>query len=419
MSNTVVSNATQTGMTNNQIASMLIVVLGVMVFILFILVGIWLFIKFKPNKKDNKESSKDTPNGKSKVQQLYSIQSIFNFMEFDKIEDNMIIQKKGKRFLMIVKCQGINYDLMSGVEKNSVEQGFIQYLNTLRDPIQIYVQTRTVDLTGSINTYKQKVRDLGDSLSRKEFEYNQKVRSGQYNEQDLGRDRFEVVKARNLYEYGTDIVSSTERMSLNRNILTKQYYIVLSHYPEEANNSVYGEDEVSNIAFSELYTRAQSTISLLSVCGINSKILDSTELADLLYTAYNRDEAETYDLNKAISSGYDSLYTTAQDVFEKRMQELDKQIEIDAIQKANQAIVEVRQETEAERKVREKEREYEDIVAQMAGLVLENNENVLGQEVVERAKEKVKTGKTKSQVKEENVNEQEKVKRAGRPRKSA
>ena len=139
----------------------------------------------------------------------------------------------------------------------------------------------------------------------------------------------------------------------------------------------------------------------------------------MLYTAYNRDEAETYDLNKAISSGYDSLYTTAQDVFEKRMQELDKQIEIDAIQKANQAIVEVRQETEAERKVREKEREYEDIVAQMAGLVLENNENVLGQEVVERAKEKVKTGKTKSQVKEENVNEQEKVKRAGRPRKSA
>ena len=42
-------------------------------------------------------------------------------MGFDKIEDNMIIQKKGKKFLMIVKCQGINYDLMSGVEKTSVE----------------------------------------------------------------------------------------------------------------------------------------------------------------------------------------------------------------------------------------------------------------------------------------------------------
>ena len=43
-----------------------------------------------------------------------------DFMDFDRIEDNMIIQKKGK-FLMIVECQGINYDLMSDMEKVSVK----------------------------------------------------------------------------------------------------------------------------------------------------------------------------------------------------------------------------------------------------------------------------------------------------------
>ena len=407
-------------MTNNQIANMLLIVLGIMVTILVILICIFLYIRLKSKKKTNNESNNTNLNGKSKVQQLYNVQSIFNFMEFDKIEDNMIVQKKGKKFLMVVKCQGINYDLMSGVEKNSVEQGFIQYLNTLRNPIQIYVQTRTVDLTGSINTYKQKVRDLGDNLAHKEFEYNQKVRSGQYEKQELDGERFEIVKARNLYEYGTDIVNNTERMSLNRNILTKQYYIILSHYPEEANSSVYGEDEINNIAFSELYTRAQSTISLLSVCGINGKILDSNELADLLYSAYNRDEAEVYDLNKAINSGYDSLYTTAPDVLEKRMKELDKQIEIDAIQKANDAVLEVRQERENEKKVKEKEKNYNDLVEKMAKLVLENNENVLGKDLVEDAKEKISNNKNqKSQTKEVNANEQEKVKRAGRPRRTA
>ena len=406
-------------MTNNQIANMLFIVLGIMVIILVILICIFLYIRLKSKKKTNNESNNTNLNGKSKVQQLYNVQSIFNFMEFDKIEDNMIVQKKGKKFLMVVKCQGINYDLMSGVEKNSVEQGFIQYLNTLRNPIQIYVQTRTVDLTGSINTYKQKVRDLGDNLAHKEFEYNQKVRSGQYEKQELDGERFEIVKARNLYEYGTDIVNNTERMSLNRNILTKQYYIILSHYPEEANNSVYGEDEINNIAFSELYTRAQSTISLLSVCGINGKILDSNELADLLYSAYNRDEAEVYDLNKAINSGYDSLYTTAPDVLEKRMKELDKQIEIDAIERANNAVLEVRQERENEKKVKEKEKNYDDLVEKMAKLVLENNENELGKDIVEEAKEKISNKKVKSQTKEVNANEQEKVKRAGRPRRTA
>ena len=409
-------------MTNNEIASLLMIILGIMFTILIVLVCIYFFIRFKTKKKATTDNSNTNINGKTKVQQLYNVQSIFNFMEFDKIEDNMIVQKNGKKYLMVVKCQGINYDLMSGVEKNSVEQGFIQYLNTLRYPIQIYVQTRTVDLTGSLSTYKQKVRELGDNLARKEFEYNQKIRSGEYNQENLAGEKFEVVKARNLYEYGTDIVSNTERMSLNRNILTKQYYIVLSYYPDEANNSIYGEDEISNIAFSELYTRSQSTISLLSVCGVNGKILDSNELADLLYSAYNRDEAEIYDLNKAINSGYDSLYTTAPDVLEKRMKELDKQIEIEAIQKANQAVLEVKQEREIEKKVREKEQNYDDVVAGMANLILEKNENILGSEIVKKAKEKIESKdkkKEKRQTKEEKLNEQEKAKRTGRPRKSA
>ena len=202
-------------MTNNEIASLLMIILGIMITILIVLVCVYFFIRFKTKKKTTTDNSNTNINGKTKVQQIYNVQSIFNFMEFDKIEDNMIIQKNGKKYLMVVKCQGINYDLMSGVEKNSVEQGFIQYLNTLRYPIQIYVQTRTVDLTGSLSTYKQKVRDLGDNLARKEFEYNQKIRSGEYNQENLAGEKFEVVKARNLYEYGTDIVSNTERMSLN------------------------------------------------------------------------------------------------------------------------------------------------------------------------------------------------------------
>ena len=409
-------------MTNNEIASLLMVILGIMITILVVLICIFLFIKLKTKKKTNTENNNSNLSGKTKVQQLYNIQSIFNFMEFDKIEDNMIVQKNGKKYLMVVKCQGINYDLMSGVEKNSVEQGFIQYLNTLRYPIQIYVQTRTVDLTGSLSTYKQKVRDLGDNLARKEFEYNQKIRSGQYEPENLAGEKFEVVKARNLYEYGTDIVTNTERMSLNRNILTKQYYIILSYYPDEANNNIYGEEEISNIAFSELYTRAQSTISLLSVCGINGKILDSNELADLLYSAYNRDEAEVYDLNKAINSGYDSLYTTAPDVLEKRMKELDKQIEIEAIQKANQAVLEVKQEREIEKKVREKEQEYDKIIQKMAESILNSNKDILGKEVSKRAQEIIKSKtnkKNKSDTKEVKTNEQEKVKRTGRRRKSA
>lgn len=410
-------------MSNSQIATLLMGVLGIMFFILIVLIGIYVIIRIKSKNKQKEDENEENVSSKSKVEQMYNLKSIFNFMEFDKIEDNMIVQKKGKKFIMIVKCQGINYDLMSGVEKSGVEQGFIQYLNSLRYPIQIYIQTRTVDLTGSISTYKQKIRKLGDDLAHKEFDYNQKVRSGQYNRKQLEKERFELVKARNLYEYGTDIVANTERMSLNKSILTKQYYIVLSYYPEEVSNSNYSADEISGMAFSELYTRAQTTINLMSVCGVAGKILDSYELTELLYSAYNRDEAETYELKKAINSGYDSLYVTAPDVLEKRKRELDKQIEIDAINMANRAVDEVNHETELEKEVRKREEEYNEMVARMAELVLENNQDILGKSVVNKAKQKVndleKANDEKDKNKEEVVNEQKKVKRAGRPRKTA
>ena len=403
-------------MQNNGI-EMLVIILAIMTFVLLCLIATLIVLKLKSkNKEDKKILEESKENSKSKIQQNYDVKSVFNFMEFDKIEDNMIVQNKGRKFLMVIKCQGINYDLMSGVEKTSVEQGFIQYLNTLRYPIQIYVQTRTVDLGESINTYKQKVRSLGDNLAQKEFDYNQKVRSGQYDDKELAKEKFEVLKSKNLYEYGVDIVTNTERMSLNKNILSKQYYIIIPYYPEELNSENYAKEEISNAAFAELYTRAQSTISLLSVCGINSKILDSVELANLLYMAYNRDEAEVYDLQKAINSGFDEMYTTAPNVLDKRMRELDRQIEQEAIRKANEAVMQVREESEKERAIKQKEKEFFELIEQMSKSILEKNKGILGKNVVEKAQEKIDK---ESKEKEEVQNEQKQVKKAGRPKKSA
>ena len=409
-------------MSNDQIATILLIVLGVMVFILLILVCVWLFFKFKPEKSTEKADNVGKENKKTKIEEKYNVQSVFDFMEFDKITDNMIVQKKGKRYIMVVKCQGINYDLMSGVEKASVEQGFIQYLNTLRYPIQIYVQTKTVDLTSSLSTYKQKVKQLGTNLTQKEFEYNQKVRSGKYDKNTLDKENFEIVKARNLYEYGMDIVSNTEKMSLNKNILTKQYYIIIAYYPEEANDDNYMEDEISNIAFSELYTRAQSTISLLSVCGVNGKIMDSFELAELLYSSYNRDESETYDLKKAINSGYDSMYVTAPDVLDKMMKELDERIEKEAIEKANEAIYMARDEQEKEKQLAEKQKNLQKLIKEVATSLIDENKDMIGEEISTRAKKKIQgesKKETKAERKEEVANEKKTSRRAGRPRKTA
>ena len=221
-------------MNNNQIIDLLTILLGIMVGILVILCIIFIVLKVKNSKPKTKKVEKGTvkKGTVNNIPQSYNKQSIFQFMEFDKIDDNMIVQKYGKRFLMVIECQGINYDLMSGLEKNSVEQGFLQFLNTLRYPIQIYVQTRTVNLESGLIKYKERVQAIRDRLLKKQMEYNRLEGLG-YSKEELTKAALEVTRERNLYEYGVDIVNSTERMSLNKNILRKHYYVIISYTPEE------------------------------------------------------------------------------------------------------------------------------------------------------------------------------------------
>lgn len=387
-------------MSENQISNFLTISLVVLVSVFFVLLVVLLVLMFKeknqskPKHTGNNNTPEDNKNVKKDIE--YTKNSIFSFMEFDKIEDNMIIRKNGRQYIMIIECQGVNYDLMSGLEKNSVEEGFLQFLNTLRYPIQLYIQTRTVNLGSSINRYKTRVNNIRNEYTRKQLEYNSMVNSeSEYTAREINNARFELVKAQNLYEYGLDIVNNTEKMNLNKNILKKHYYVVLSYVPEENTNTGYDEEEVKNMAFSDLYTKAQALISSLGVCDVAGKVLDSEELAELLYIAYNRDESETYQLDTALRAGVDELYSTAKNVLDKRMEEINAEIRAQANIKANDAAVEAMMNQDRARRVKQREERMDQLIDEMAKNLLDENEQILGEDVVEEAKKIVSQKKTK------------------------
>lgn len=385
----------------NTITIILAVALGVFLLLLIILAVVYFSSKSKEKKA---EQAKSAANANSEIKKdskkTYTVESVFDFMDFDKVEDNMISQKNGERYIMVVECQGVNYDLMSEVEKNAVEEGFIQFLNTLRHPIQIYTQTRTINLENSIQTYKDKVKELDDRLERQRMQYQNMVDSGKYSRQQLDQAYYELTKQTNLCEYGKDIIYTTERMSLNKNVLNKKYYVVIPYYTSELGQNDFDKDEKKNLAFSELYTRAQSIIRTLSVCGINAGILDSNGLVDLLYVAYNRDDAEVYGLDKALRAGYDELYSTAPDVLDKKMRALDVKIEQEAFNKANDAVIVAK--SKKQKALERKENRMEDLIEQMAQLIIDENRASIGNKVADDAKDIIK---------------EERAKRKGRPRK--
>lgn len=410
---------------NEQITQMLTIIIAIMVSILFVLSVIYIIIitnnKAKKNRK-NVNIVKDTNDIDKKVSKntkQYNKQPITKFMEFDKIEDNMIVQKDGNRFLMVIQCQGVNYDLMSSMEKVAVEEGFIEFLNTLRHPIQIYVQTRTVNLENSVATYKSKVADIENQLAKMKMQYKEMVDSNMHSKEELNKYFYEITKQTNLYEYAKDIINNTEKMSLNKNVLSKQYYIIVPHYPTEAGNEKYSKEEIKNIAFSELYTKAQSIIRTISSCSVNGRILTSNELVDLLYVAYNRDESEVFGLDKVLRSGYDELYSTAPDVLNKKMKLLDEEIERKAIELANEKIFEVK--SEKEQKIKRKEENIDELIKNMAKIILQENKSYLGQETVKESIKKIDEELENKEKEEEGGKqdvEQEKKTRGRKPKQS-
>lgn len=390
-------------MEGQAITELLSIFLVLSVIILFVLIFVFIMLSIK-KKNQEKEAKKEVVVEEVKVQsnivqtKMYTTENIKKFMDFDEIKDNMIIQKNGKKFIMVIQCQGVNYDLMSHIEKVGVEQGFIQFLNTLVKPIQLHIQARKVNLEDSVLNYKKRLKTIETNFNKIKMQLEEAEKNPNISEKKFKEIRLEYIRQENLYEYTKDIIANTEKMSLNKNILTKNYYIAISHYPDNSDD-LFKKEELIDMAFSELYTNAQSMLRTLAVCGVTGKVLNSTELADLLYVAYNRDTSEIYGVDKAIRAGYDALYTTAPDVISKKIETLDKMINERAVSLANETIDKVTIKNKRQKELELKEKKMDELIKNMAINIIKENEEYISKEIASQSIEEIENTKEKTKAK--------------------
>ena len=78
-------------------------ILNIMLIIMLVLLVIFCILYFKSKKSKNKSNAtiNNYETKEKKVAKNYSIESIFDFMEFDRIEDNMIITKNGNKLWLL------------------------------------------------------------------------------------------------------------------------------------------------------------------------------------------------------------------------------------------------------------------------------------------------------------------------------
>ncbi|MGA3150592.1 MAG: hypothetical protein ABSD10_03205 [Candidatus Saccharimonadales bacterium] len=204
-----------------------------------------------------------------------------NTLLISEVRDGVVIMNDGT-FRAVVMCKSINFDLMSPQEREAVEFSYQGFLNSLYFPVQIFIRSQKVDL----RPYLEKL---------------DKIRVGQDN-MLLG------MLMEDYLAFLADIAQQT-------NIMDKKFYLVIG-YPDISENArsalrqstsfftglteVFSKNKTPHVvidentmekAKTELRNRVQAVMQGLMQCGVQSLPLDTQELIELYYDAYNPDTA--------------------------------------------------------------------------------------------------------------------------------
>lgn len=199
-----------------------------------------------------------------------------NTLLISEIRDGIVIMNDGS-FRSVVMLKSINFDLMSPQEREGIEYAYQGFLNSLYFPIQIFVRSQKVD----IGPYIEKL---------------DKIR-GEHDNMLL------ALLMEDYINFMADLADQT-------NIMDKKFYIAIPYFPnadaqkavqasKNALTGIFGKKEQAVIineadleaAKTELRNRVQAVLNGLLQCTVQGLPLDTQELIELYYDAYNPDTA--------------------------------------------------------------------------------------------------------------------------------
>ncbi len=206
-----------------------------------------------------------------------------NSLQIAAIRDGIVIMRDGS-FRAVVMAKSINFDLMSPSEQEAVEYAYQGFLNSLYFDIQIFMRSRKIDMTPYLERLNKQRHEVDNML--------------------LG-----MLMEDYMY-FIEDLVQQT-------NIMSKQFYIVVPYFSQlQAGQAVKSgagflgglmggsnkgkvsiDESLLEKAKTELKNRVQSIMNGLLQMGVQSMPLDTQELIELYYNAYNPDTATRQTLN--------------------------------------------------------------------------------------------------------------------------
>lgn len=246
---------------------MVFVVVGIFVLIFGLMGGLayWQIKKTDPNNID--------------VSNKNNIDTAQDFLPFEDIKDS-VIHLGMHQYRAIIKCNSINYNLKTEKEQDIIELSYQRFLNSLSHPISMFIQTKTMDNTNMMKNLKE---DILKSI-----------------------EDFPILE-----EYGNVYYENMANIynEIGNNKEKNKYIIVPFNDAIALTNS--SEQEKYEYSLKEIQSRCQIIIDGLQSIGINSRVLNTKEVADLIYSSYHKDNASQ--IENIVSGEFMSMMVEGED----------------------------------------------------------------------------------------------------------
>jgi len=209
-----------------------------------------------------------------------------DFIRIKNVEEDVLILKNGS-LRQIVIVSGVNLDLMSDEERNSILNLYQHFLNSLDFPLQILVHSRKFN----INNYLKNIESLektetNELLKNQIFEYKEFIKTF-VEENDIMNKMFLVV-----------IPYNPVSLLPKGGFLSGLNFFKKKNAAEEAKKEA-AEKESRQFNFRQLRERTDQIIEGLQSIGLRAVALNNEELLELFYNFYNPENVEKENLSIA------------------------------------------------------------------------------------------------------------------------
>lgn len=198
-----------------------------------------------------------------------------DFVPIQEIRDGVIILKNGG-MRGIVLASSLNFALKSQDEQQSILLQFQNFLNSLDFSIQIFIQSKKLDIRPYVALLEDRYKDQVGELMK--------------------------IQVREYIEFIKTFVENT-------NIMSKSFFIVVPYDPISANlsnnpisrmlpgkNRGKSEQDTADDQFKEYRSQLEQRIAVVEQglvrCGIRTAELGTEEVVELYYKLFNPGETE-------------------------------------------------------------------------------------------------------------------------------